>query len=266
LIQLSLPGPSIHKHNKKKIMTHSLRNPLKSSLTPALLMACLILPAGKISAAEKGEIAVKNGEKVAFMGDSITQAGRRKGGYCQLVLSALKDQGIEAVPVFAGISGHKSNQMLARLENDVLKHKPDWMTLSCGVNDVWHGKRGVDLASYKKNITEIVNRAHKAGVKVMLLTSTMINEDQGNAMNQKLAGYNDFIKSLAKEKKCLLADLNADMQAGLKKFPADAPKGKQLTSDGVHMNKAGNIMMARGVAKAFGLTDQQLDKSAKSWK
>ena len=247
-------------------MTHSLRNPLKSSLTPALLMACLILPTGKITAAEKGKISVKNGEKIAFMGDSITQAGRRKGGYCQLVLSALKDQGIEAIPVFAGISGHKSNQMLARLENDVLKHKPDWMTLSCGVNDVWHGKRGVDLESYKKNITEIVNRAQKAGVKVMLLTSTMIKEDQGNALNQKLAGYNDFIKSLAKEKKCLLADLNADMQAGLKKFPADAPKGKQLTSDGVHMNKAGNIMMARGVAKAFGLTDQQLDKSAENWK
>jgi lysophospholipase L1-like esterase len=56
------------------------------------------------------------------------------------------------------------------------------------------------------------------------------------------------------------------MQEGLKKFPSDAPKGKQLTSDGVHMNKAGNIMMARGVAKAFGLTDQQLDKSAESWK
>ena len=44
------------------------------------------------------------------------------------------------------------------------------------------------------------------------------------------------------------------------------PKGKQLTSDGVHMNKAGNIMMARGVAKVFGLTDQQLDKSAENWK
>ena len=229
-------------------------------------MACLVLPAGNVAMAAPGKIAVKNGEKIAFMGDSITQAGKRKDGYCQLVLAALKDQGIEAVPVFAGISGHKSNQMLARLENDVLTHKPDWMTLSCGVNDVWHGKRGVDLASYKKNITEIVNRAQKAGVKVMLLTSTMIKEDQGNAMNQKLAGYNDFIKSLAKEKKCLLADLNGDMQAALKAFPADAPKGTQLTSDGVHMNKAGNIMMARGVAKAFGLTDQQLDKSAESWK
>jgi lysophospholipase L1-like esterase len=213
-----------------------------------------------------GKIAVKNGEKIAFLGDSITAAGRRPGGYCQLVLAALKDQGIEAKPVFAGISGHKSNQMLARLERDVLKHKPDWMTLSCGVNDVWHGKRGVDLASYKKNIAEIVDKAQAAGVKVILLTSTMIREDQGNDLNQKLLPYNEFIKVLAKEKKCLLADLNADMQAALKAFPADAPKGKQLTSDGVHMNKAGNIMMARGVAEAFGLTNQQLDQSEKNWK
>ena len=213
-----------------------------------------------------GKIAVKNGEKIAFLGDSITAAGRRPGGYCQLVLAALKDQGIEAKPVFAGISGHKSNQMLARLERDVLKHKPDWMTLSCGVNDVWHGKRGVDLASYKKNIAEIVDKAQAAGVKVILLTSTMIREDQGNDLNQKLLPYNEFIKVLAKEKKCLLADLNADMQAALKAFPADAPKGKQLTSDGVHMNKAGNIMIARGVAEAFGLTNQQLDQSEKNWK
>jgi len=156
--------------------------------------------------------------------------------------------------------------MLARLERDVLKHKPDWMTLSCGVNDVWHGKSGVDLASYKKNIAEIVDKAQAAGVKVMLLTSTMIREDQGNDLNQKLLPYNEFIKVLAKEKKCLLADLNADMQAALKAFPADAPKGKQLTSDGVHMNKPGNIMMARGVAEAFGLTNQQLDQSEKNWK
>ncbi|MDH3584582.1 MAG: SGNH/GDSL hydrolase family protein [Phycisphaerae bacterium] len=242
-------------------------------LTPAgavkqdlvILIMCCLLSAGEAAAREPGTIAVKKGDKIAFMGDSITAAGKRKGGYCQLVLLALKDQGIETKAVFAGISGHKSNQMLARLEKDVLAHKPDWLTLSCGVNDVWHGKRGVDLESYKKNIAEIVKRAQAAGVKVMLLTSTMIKEDQGNALNQKLVAYNDFLRTLAKEKGCLLADLNADMQAALKTFPADSPKGKQLTRDGVHMNRAGNIMMAKGVAKAFGLTDQQLDKSSKSW-
>jgi lysophospholipase L1-like esterase len=247
-------------------MFNKTRNHLNTLTGQILLFACCIFTAGNAAEPAPDKIAVKNGEKIAFLGDSITAAGRRPGGYCQLVLSALKDQGIEAKSVFAGIGGHKSNQMLARLERDVLKHKPDWMTLSCGVNDVWHGKRGVDLESYKKNITEIVNKTQASGVKVVLLTSTMIREDQGNDLNQKLLPYNAFIRALAKEKKCLLADLNADMQAALKTFPADAPKGKQLTSDGVHMNKAGNIMMARGVAKAFGLTNQQLDKSAKNWK
>ena len=46
---------------------------------------------------------------------------------------------------------------------------------------------------------------------------------------QKLGLGEDEIKELAKEKKCLLADLNTDMQAALKTFPADSPKGKQLT-------------------------------------
>lgn len=237
-----------------------------ATLFSVMVMTCCLVSSANGAEQDAKGVVVKSGQKIAFMGDSITAAGKRKGGYCQLVLLALKDQGVEASAVFAGISGHKSNQMLARLEKDVLVHKPDWMTLSCGVNDVWHGKRGVDLESYKKNITQIVTRAQKAGVKVMLLTSTMISEDQSKSLNQKLLPYNNFLRELAKSKKCLLADLNADMQAALKNFPADAPKGKQLTGDGVHMNKLGNIMMARGVAKAFGVTGKQLDESEKGWK
>ena len=91
-------------------------------------------------------ISVKSGQKIAFLGDSITAAGARKGGYCQLVIEGLKREGVEGTGVFAGISGHKSNQMLARLEKDVLSKNPNWMTLSCGVNDGWHGARGASLA------------------------------------------------------------------------------------------------------------------------
>ena len=49
--------------------------------------------------------------------------------------------------------------MLARLKRDVLDKKPQIMTLSCGVNDVGHGKRGVELPDFKKNITAIVEQA-----------------------------------------------------------------------------------------------------------
>jgi lysophospholipase L1-like esterase len=92
----------------------------------------------------------------------------------------------------------------------------------------------------------------------------MIGEDQPNPNNQKLVAYNDFLKELAKEKKCLLADLNADMQAIITKAGAEK-KGNILTGDGVHMNPAGNEMMALGVLKAFGLSDEQIEKAKASW-
>ena len=206
----------------------------------------------------KSQIAVTKGQKIAFLGDSITAAGAKPAGYCRLVIDGLKKQGIETTAVFAGISGHKSNQMLGRLEKDVLSKKPDWMTLSCGVNDVWHGARGVKLEDYKKNITAIVDQAQAAGVKVMILTSTMIKEDQKTPLNEQLLPYNAFLKELAKSKGCLFADLNTEMQQALKTFPKDAPKGTQLTRDGVHMNAYGNIMMAKGVLKAFGLSAKAL--------
>jgi lysophospholipase L1-like esterase len=212
------------------------------------------------SAVQAADIAVKDGQKIAFMGDSITQAGAGPKGYVSLVMRGLEANGVKAVSIPAGISGHKSNDMLGRLERDVLSKKPDWMTLSCGVNDVWHGARGVPLDAYQRNIVQIVDLCQAAGVKVVLLTSTMIGEDQPNPNNQKLAAYNAFLRDLAKEKKCLLADLNADMQAAIVKVGPDK-KGNLLTSDGVHMNPAGNVLMASGVLKALGLTDEQIAKA-----
>ena len=53
-----------------------------------------------------------------------------------MVMAALNNEGLELSHVPAGKSGHKSNDMLKRLDKDVISKKPQWMTLSCGVNDV----------------------------------------------------------------------------------------------------------------------------------
>ncbi len=212
---------------------------------------------------------VTNGQKIAFLGDSITQQGAGSGsGYVWLTVSGLAANGVKVQALPAGISGHKSNDMLARLEKDVLSKKPDWMTLSCGVNDVWHQDfgKGVTLEDYRQNIARIVDLCQAAGIKVMILTSTMIGEDQPNSKNQKLIAYNDVLRALAKEKNCLLADLNAEMQAELVKRGCDLAKaGKVLTSDGVHMNLEGNQMMATGILKAFGLGPDQIGKAQATW-
>lgn len=200
------------------------------------------------------------------MGDSITWNGvYHPAGYVNLVESALAQAGRKIVVIPAGVAGDASTDMLARLDRDVLSKKPDWMTLSCGVNDVW--KKNVPLEDYKKNVTAIVDQATAAGTKVIILTSTMIEEDPSSAMNQKLAAYNDFLRSLATERHLPLADLNADMQAALAEQKAQVPgmKGLLLTYDGVHVNGLGDQVMASGILKAMGLTDAQLAQAKASW-
>lgn len=217
------------------------------------------------------DLAIKNGQKIAFLGDSITSQGAASpSGYVRLVISGLAANGIKAEAIPAGVSGNTSKDMLNRLEKSVLSQKPDWMTLSCGVNDVWHGPTGVELEPYKVNISSIVDRAQAAGIKVMILTATMIREDQGNDLNKKLVSYNEFLRKLASEKHCLLADLNSEMQAAVAKAMKDDTTTPHvarnyLTVDGVHMKLEGNLMMATGILKGFGFDQAKISQAREYW-
>jgi lysophospholipase L1-like esterase len=238
---------------------------MTTTVNRILSLALALVAASAI--ARGGDILVRDGQSVAFLGDSITAAGwDSPTGYVKLIASGLQTNGVKIVPIPAGVSGNKSNDMLNRLDADVLKKKPDWLTVSCGVNDVWHGASGIPLEQYKQNMTQLVDRAQAAGVKVMILTATMIGEDAPNENNTKLAGYNEFLRQLAAEKHCPLADLNSDMQAAVKELVAAGYRpGHLLTQDGVHMNPRGNVMMATGVLRAFGLDDAQIAKAREAW-
>jgi lysophospholipase L1-like esterase len=229
------------------------------------LLSFLAVTALMSPIAQAAQPLIKSGDTLAFMGDSITSQGADSpSGYVHLVGSGLAAIGVKVKLVPAGISGHKSNQMLERLDRDVLSKKPNWMTLSCGVNDVWHGANGVPLEDYKKNITAIVDRCDKAGVKVILLTSTQIRLPIDNAENLKLAAYNAFLHDLAQQRHLPLADLNAAMAAAQAALKAAGSKAS-LTTDGVHMNYRGNEMMARGVLRAIALDDAQLAQADAAW-
>lgn len=258
---------------------------MQSNLIP-LALAFVSFATSTTASADRRELLVKPGEKIAFMGDSITAGGARKDGYVTLAMEALNKEGLGLTHIPAGKSGNRSKDMLARLDGSVISKDPDWMVLSCGVNDVWHfslrlGKRtfeGVPLEDYKANIRKMLELAEAADIEVLILTSTMIGEDPEKETNKKLAPYNDFLREIAKEKGLPLADLSNDMHAALKKIPDQEGRARmfgepgyqrniknKLTTDGCHMNKLGNIMMAKGVLKAFGLSDERIAAAEKSW-
>ncbi len=207
---------------------------------------------------------LKSGDSVAWLGDSITWLGAfpDRPGYVNLCAAALKANGLDIKMHPRGVSGHKSDQMLARLPG-ILALKPTYLTLSCGVNDVWHGERGVSLPHYKENVTKIIDQAQAAGVKVILFTATMIKEDATNELNKKLVPYNDFLRQIAKEKGCALVDMNAEMRRQIADYRRRSGITTNfLTTDGVHMGFLGDVMMARMVlTDGFQFTAAEMKKA-----
>jgi lysophospholipase L1-like esterase len=206
---------------------------------------------------------VEDGQTVAFLGDSITGLGwMLPGGFLHLVTDGLAANGIHTTPICAGVAGNRSNDMLARVDSDVISKKPDWMLLSCGVNDVW--SKTIELDAFKTNITAIVDKAQAAGIKVMILTPTPINETS-TEFNPKLAGYVDFMKELAKERNLPCADVNRAWVDYLAANP-DPANHNILTVDGVHPNPDGYQLFAKTILAAFGATPDQIATADKAWR
>ena len=217
-------------------------------LRSVTIAAALTMTAGIANVAAAGEPLVKSGDKVVFLGDSITAGGTWPGGYITLTALGLKAAGIDIKAGNAGVGGNRSREELARLDRDVLKYKPDWVLVSCGVNDSNSGEYGVPPDEFKSNVTKIVEQAQAAHVKVMIMTNTVGREDFGQ-----------ILRDVAKEKKCVLADVRAPYQ----KAGNDNPWA-QLANDGVHPNARGYMVMTMSILRAFGLDDDQMAKAQKA--
>jgi len=212
------------------------------------------------------DLLVKDGQTVAFLGDSITEQGWGfPGGYVKLTVAGLQTLGVKITPIPAGIGGQTSREMLARFGTDIVAKKPDWVTISCGVNDVWHGAGGVSLEGYEKNVTAMVDQAQTAGIKVMLMTATVIGENPGEENNKKLAAYNDFLHQLAAQRHLPIAEENAAFTTAIQAGPALPNGAPLLTVDGVHPNSDGTQVMAAALLAGFGATPAQIEKVKAAW-
>jgi lysophospholipase L1-like esterase len=206
------------------------------------------------------KITLAKGDRIVFLGDSITQAGAGAKGYVTLIRQALekkhKDLGIEVIG--AGISGNKVPDLQARLERDVLKRKPTVVVIYIGINDVWHGerdpKRGTSKEKYQEGLEDVIDRIHKTGARVLLCTPSVIGEktDGSNTNDKKLDEYSALSRKVAKAKKVPVCDLRKAFLAHLEKHNPGNKASGILTSDAVHLNDAGNKFVAGKMLECLG--------------
>lgn len=186
--------------------------------------------------------------RIIFFGDSITEQAVQPGGYILQLRDSLRNTGIELTG--SGISGNKVYDLYLRLEDDVLAHRPDKVFVFIGVNDVWHKRllgTGTDADKFLRFYTALIKKMQAQGIQLVLCTPACIGEktDCTNPMDGEINLYAQMIRDLAAEFGCTLCDLRqAFLEHNLRQNTANRDRGI-LTTDGVHLNTAGNALVAK---------------------
>ncbi|CAN5521089.1 SGNH/GDSL hydrolase family protein [soil metagenome] len=200
--------------------------------------------------------------RIIFFGDSITQAGVNPGGYITRIQEYIDSTGKNDDYELSGtgIGGNKVYDLFLRMDDDVLAKKPDVVFVYVGVNDVWHkatSGTGTDLDKFEKFYVAIIKKMQNQNIQVILCTPAAIGEkyDNSNQQDGDMNNYSKTIRKLAANMNCKLVDLRKIfMDYELQHNPENKESGI-LTVDRVHLNDAGNKMVANEMMKVLGWTN-----------
>ena len=215
-----------------------------------------------LKAAETPGLYLKEGDRLAICGDSITEQ-KMYSRLIETYLTACVPQ-LKVTCRQFGWSGEKADGFAGRMKNDVLRFMPTIATTCYGMNDHRYVPYTDEIgAGYVRNQQETVRQFKEAGVRVVLgspgtigkmpswvKTATGTKED----LNLSLLRLRNHDVEIAAKEGVRFADVYWPMLTGgftaQQKYGADyMMSGK----DGVHPGWAGQTVMAYAFLKALGL-------------
>jgi lysophospholipase L1-like esterase len=197
----------------------------------------------------------RTNDKLLFIGDSITHAGKHEdqeqlgNGYVREIRDALHRRMPELglTILNQGIGGNRVTDLAGRWEEDVLRHQPDWLTVSVGINDVW---RQIDSPHIEQVLPDRFREVYRgllthtrehSRARIVLVEPTVISEDPHAVGNALLKEYVRTVGELAVE----FNALRVPAHHLFLNWIAEKPK-ELLTTDGVHLSHAGSVLLAEG--------------------
>jgi lysophospholipase L1-like esterase len=207
-----------------------------------------------------GTPGIAKGAVILFQGDSITDAGRKKGngaksndqasiggGYAWLAASQLLvDRPADDLTVLnRGISGHKVPQLAARWEKDCIELKPDVLSILIGVNDIWHklnGKYEGTPKSYETEYLALVEQTRKALPNVKLVICEPFVLRCGAVKDNWFPVFDEY-RAAAKKVADTHGALFVPFQTMFDEASKIAPP-EHWAKDGVHPSSFGASLMA----------------------
>jgi peptidoglycan/LPS O-acetylase OafA/YrhL/lysophospholipase L1-like esterase len=226
-------------------------------------LAIYVLPNPALEPSElPPRLALEAGDRLVFLGDSLTEQGGESGGFVSLIETTLSRYHASlGIKVFnAGIGGNKVLDLQNRLDA-VLALKPNVACVLIGINDVYRAPV-TPVEQFESRLGEIVLRLQQSGSVVLLCTPPVIGEERhgSNPLDGPLDECAAAVRHVAGLTQSKLCDLRgAFMAHQLETATAGSPE--RLTTDGIHLNRAGNRLVATKILQAIAQPGEPLSST-----
>ncbi len=241
----------------------------------------LVALAGLAASAIAGDFFIKDGDRVVFLGDSITEQ-RLYTTYIEAYALTrhpewklwFRNVGWGGDTSWLRQRGHPDERQLFAaddasqqkmvedsvsrgLKRDVLPLKPTAVTIKFGMNDHAYQKFRADIfKAYVRSQTELAKELEANGARVAFLTPQPIEDKRPDpdkdVRNQSLRQFSDGLKEVAAKQGALFVDQFDPYMAIMMHERATDPAAIIGGGDAVHPGPAGHTMMAWAVLKGLG--------------
>jgi lysophospholipase L1-like esterase len=207
--------------------------------------------------------ALLDGQTILFTGDSITDCGRRGdaaplgNGYVALFRELMTARYPERCVNYLnkGIGGNIVSDLENRWDDDVARHKPDWLSVKVGINDLHGVVRQADGAitpeRFEAGYASLMERtfAHWQP-NVVLVSPFFISTDRSGGLRTRvlelLPSYIDVVRRMAERFGTKFVDLQQVFERHLQFREPD-----DFCPEPVHPSRAGHLVIASEIMAAL---------------
>ncbi|WP_036374953.1 SGNH/GDSL hydrolase family protein [Micromonospora sp. ATCC 39149] len=202
------------------------------------------------------------GQRVVFIGDSITDCGRRDSaapygdGYMSLVRAFVDARypERELTWVNRGVGGDTVRDLAVRWDADAVAERPDWLSVMIGINDIWRAfspgreAEAVGIDEYERTLRALLRRAVTVtGCRLVLADPFFIEAHVDEPQRAETDRYAAVVAALAKD----FDAVHVATQAAFNRVLAHSPASR-WASDRVHPGLPGHAVIADAFLAALG--------------
>ncbi len=211
-----------------------------------------------------GELCIESGQKILFIGDSITDCGRRGDAaplgrgyvkfFTELVMAYYPERDITYGNT--GIGGNRITNLKDRWEEDALAHEPDWLSIKIGINDLHSHLRddqsGVSPELYAEIYDELLQKTkERLGCPIILIEPFYMSRDASGETFQSqvleiLPRYLETVHKMSEKYGTKLVRTHDMFQRQLQYRDSST-----YCQEPVHPNLLGHLLIATEVLKTL---------------